>query len=134
MTKRRLKTPHIGRKTHEMPRFGPGLIAHRTVMSVAVEMANELFEVYARDNDVYRALRAGGQVSEKAARLVFMERMAPRLLEDARQVLTDMLTQPDDVVPKAQKDEIADALIKDTDLRANRFVDAAHATIPASVH
>lgn len=128
----RMKTPHIRRKTLEIPRFGPGLVAHRMVMETAVEMANELFEVYAHENSVYRALRANGQVTEKAARLVFMERMAPRLLEDARRILTDMLANPD--LPKAQKDEIADALIKDTDLRANRFVAAENATIPSSLH
>lgn len=129
-----LKRPHIGRRTLDLPNFGPGLTAHRLVASVAVEMAEELFEVYAADNGVYRALRAQGQVTEKQARKVFVERVAPRMLEDARRTLTDMLSQPDDVVPARQKDEIAEALCKDTDLRANRFVAEASATIPGTLH
>ena len=125
---------HIGRKTRELPRFGPGLNAHRLVAEVAVEMAHELFEIYASDNTIYRALRANGEVSEKAARLVFVERVAPRLLQDARQTLAKMLSQPDDIVPTAQKDEIAEALVLDAPLMASRFVAEDQATIPVTFH
>jgi hypothetical protein len=125
---------HIGRKTRELPRFGPGLNAHRLVAEVAVEMAHELFEIYASDNTIYRALRANGEVSEKAARLVFVERVAPRLLQDARQTLAKMLSQPDDIVPTAQKDEIAEALVLDAPLMASRFVAEDQATIPVIFH
>ena len=134
---RRLAAPHLGRKTQENSRIstmGTGLNAHRMVAEVAVAMTQELFEVFAHDNAFYQGLTANGEISEHAARLVFLDRMAPRMLEDARRVLTDMLTMPDEVVPRAQKDEIADALIKDTDLRANRFVAAENATIPGTLH
>ena len=128
------RTPHIRRKTLDLPNYGPGLVAHRLVMSVALELAHELFEVYAADNNVYRALLADGQVTEQQARLAFVERLAPRLLEDARQTLTDMLALPDDRVSVSQKNVIADALIVDTHLRAKRFVAESNATIPSSVH
>lgn len=132
MTK--LKSPHIRRKTLDLPNFGPGLNAHRLVAETAVEMAHELFEVYARSNDVYRALRAGGQVTAKQARLVFVDRVAPKLFQDARQALTACLSQPDDVVPVAQKNEIAEALILDAPLQAHRMVAASQATVPTSLH
>lgn len=132
-----LKSPHIGRRTAELSRLSgtnTGLNAHRMVAEVAVKMAEEFFETFAADNAFYRAIRAQGQITEKAARLVFVERVAPRLLEDARRALTDCLTLGDDVMPKKQKDEIAAALILDTDLRANRFVAEENATIPSVLH
>jgi hypothetical protein len=125
---------HIGRKTWEMPRFGPGLNAHRLVAETAVEMANELFEVYARDNATFHALRGRGEITTEQARLVFVDRVAPRLLSDARQALAACLKQPDDVMPRAQKDEIAEALILDAPLQAARFVAADQATVPRILH
>jgi hypothetical protein len=104
------------------------------VAEVAVSMAEAYFETFAADNAFYRGIRAQGQITEKAARLVFVERVAPRLLEDARRALTDCLTLGDDVMPRKQKDEIAAALILDTDLRANRFVAEENATIPSVLH
>jgi hypothetical protein len=132
-----LKSPHIGRRTAEPSRLSgatTGLNAHRMVAEVAVSMAEEYFETFAADNAFYRGIRAQGQITEKAARLVFVERVAPRLLEDARRALTDCLTLGDDVMPRKQKDEIAAALILDTDLRANRFVAEENATIPSVLH
>lgn len=129
-----LKTPHLGRPYRDNPRFGPGLNAHAMVMNVAVEMANEMFEVYSRENAFHRKMRANGQVTDKAARRLFVERVAPRLLSEARQALTNMLTQPDDRVPLSMKDEIAAALILDNDLQAKRFVAADYAAIPSTLH
>lgn len=131
------KSPHIGRRTAEPSRWSgnnTGLNAHRMVAECAVKMAEEFFEVFAANNDWYRALRAQGQLTEKEARLVFVARVAPTLLEDARRALTDCLSLGDDVMPRAQKDEIADALVKDTDMRANRFVAEESATIPSVLH
>ena len=132
-----LKRPHIGRKTAELSRLSgakTGLNAHRMVAECALQMAEALFEKFATDNDFYRRMRAQGQLTEKQARLVFVERVAPRLLEDARRALTDCLALDDDVMPRKQKDEIAQALVLDTDLRANRFVAAENATIPSTLH
>lgn len=116
----------------DAPRAGGGLNAHKLVAETAIEMANELFEVYAVENAIYRALRANGQVTAEQARRVFVERVAPKLLEDARLALTECLSQPDDVCAPRQKDIIAEALIADNDLRARRKV-ATHIGA-ASVH
>jgi len=117
------RAPHVRTKrlVDRLP-FGGGLNAHRLVAETAIEMANEFFEVYAAQNEIYRKLRADGRVSEKQARRFFVERTAPTLLEAARIALTDCLAQPDDVMPVAQKNEIAEALILDNDLRAKRMV------------
>jgi hypothetical protein len=56
------------------------------------------------------------------------------LLEDARQALVQCLAQPDDVCPVSMKDEIAEALILDNDLRAKRMVAANRAKVPRHLH
>ena len=122
------------KKLRDPLRVGGGLNAHRMVANVAVEMANELFEVYMRENEVYGKMRAGGQVTEKAARKLFVERVAPKLLEDARQSLTACLSQPDDRVTPHMKQQIYEALVKDSDLRANRMVAASQAVVPKHLH
>ena len=111
---------------------GGGLNAHRLVAEVAVEIANELFEVYARDNGIYRAMKERGLTTEKAARKAFVARVAPRQLEEARQQLTSCLAEPDDRVTPLLKQEIYEALILDNDLRANRAVAASQAHIPST--
>ena len=109
-----------------------GLNAHKMVASVAIEMAEDLFEVYARDNAMYRKMRADGQVTEKAARRVFIDRVAPRLLEDARQTLISMLGLED--VHENLKSQIYEAILLDNDLRANRFVAENVAVTPSHLH
>src|SRR5271170_3549696 len=109
-----------------------GLNAHRMVATLACEMAEGLFEVYALENAVYRKLRADGQVTEKAARKFFVERIAPKLLEDARQTLAGMLGSED--TSQYVKDQIYEALCLDSDLRANRPVAADVATVPSRLH
>jgi hypothetical protein len=116
----------------EKLRAGGGLNAHRLVAEIAIEMANEYFEVYALENEWYRKMRADGRVTEKEARRVFVERTAPRLFEDARQALADCLAQPDDVCPVSLKDQIAEALILDNDLRGNRIVAEDRVTVPTN--
>ena len=132
---RRLAAPHVRTKRlkEKLP-FGPGLNAHKLVAKTAMEMAEELFEVYALENGIYRAMRAEGQVTERDARRHFVSRVAPRLLEDARQSLVQCLAQPDDVCPVSMKDEIAEALILDNDLRGKRMVAANRAKVPRHLH
>lgn len=117
------------------------LNAHWLIQKQAREMAAELFEVYAPDNDLYRLLRSGQVLlngrqvtSEKQARRVFVHQMAPKLYEEARGLLTDMLAMPEDRVPQSLKDQIAQALIMDNDLRGNRLVRGDQATIPKVLH
>jgi hypothetical protein len=130
------KSSHIGRKTIDPSRVSganTGLNAHILVANTAVQMANDLFEVYmGANNELYRAMRK--ELTEKQARVAFVFKTAPTLLEDARQALTECLSQPDSVVPVSMKDQIADALIKDTDFRANRMVDMGRVTIPSRLH
>ena len=115
-----LFTPHIGRRTYDLPRIGPGLNAHKMVAELAVEMAADVWEAFAQQNENYHMMRANGQITEKTARLVFLERTAPKFLEDARRVLTELLTQPDEKIPPAAKRAIHEALILDNSFRANR--------------
>lgn len=110
------------------------LNAHAMVIKTAREMAAELFEVYARDNDTYKAMRAGGQITERAARRQFVNRLAPKLYEDARGMLAQCLMEPEDRVTQHMKDAIYDALLKDNDLRANRLVARENAAVPKHLH
>ncbi len=112
---------------------GRGLNAHRMVAETAVAMANAAFEKYmSAHNEVYRAFRQN--MTEKQARIAFVSRIAPVLLEEARLMLTDCLSQPDDVCSPHMKEQIVDALVKDTDFRANRSVAAEHAMLPGMMH
>jgi len=106
----------------------PGLNAHKLVASVAIEMAQELFEEYARVNEVYAAMRAQGK-REKVLRKTFVKRVAPKFLEEARKALSNLLIQ--EHVSQMAKDEIYEALILDNEMRANRLVAKDKATVPA---
>jgi hypothetical protein len=97
-------------------------------------MANELFELYARENAIYKRLRADGAVTERAAREFFVLRTAPKLYEDARQSLAACLALPDDRMSPALKEEIFEALRLDNDLRANRMVAESTASTPTHLH
>lgn len=123
------KAPHVrSRKIVENSRIagaGRGLNAHRMVAELAVKMANELFDPYiAANNGLYKVFKE--HLTEKQACTIFAAKIAPTLLEEARMALVDCLAQPDDVCSQHLKDQILDALIKDTDLRANRSVAAAN--------
>jgi hypothetical protein len=129
------RAPHIRTKRVVDPLpFGPGLNGHRLVVETAKEMANEAFELYAQVNNIYRALRAQGRLTEKQARRAFVDSVAPRMLEDARQTLTSMLGMDDDAVAPNVKEEIYEALLLDNDLRAHRFVAPDQATVPPHLH
>lgn len=124
-----LSAPHVRtRKIVENSRvagLGRGLNAHRMVAETAVRLAYELYEGWMSEhNDVRRSFKA--IPTEKARQLVFVRQAAPQLLEEARLVLADCLSQPDEVVSKRLKDDIAAALILDGDLRANRVKAAEH--------
>lgn len=110
---------------------GRGLNAHKMVAETAVSMANAAFEQYmSAHNELWRAMREN--LTEKQARVAFVARIAPLLLEEARLALTDCLSQPDDVCTPHMKAQIVDALVKDTDFRANRSV-AAQNAMPRNV-
>lgn len=121
-----MKKPHIRTKKLVDPArlggTGQGLNGHWRVVKVAKEMARHECEPYLHHNEWRAAMTAGGVVSDEAARELFVELWAPELLEDAREALTNMLTQPDFVVPRSEKDEISEALILDNALRGKRTV------------
>ena len=106
------------------------LNAHPLVLEAAQEMANEWFEVYARENAWYRAFKEHGG-SEKEARRQFVARVTPRFFEEARQALTDILAGD---YPERTKEIVFEALCKDNLLRANRTVAASAATVPGELH
>ena len=127
-TTRRLNTPHIGRKTLDNSRLsgvGTGLNAHQLVAETAVKLAYATYEAWmGANNELYRTMREN--LTNKQIETVFVAKVAPTLLEEARLALTDCLSEPDSVVPSAMKDQIAEALILDTDFRANRLKAAEH--------
>jgi hypothetical protein len=117
------------------------LNAHWMIQKQARLMAAKLFEDYARDNDLYHHLTNGTVLlngkpvtTAKKALAVFVELTAPKLYEDARMALTAMLEQPDDRVPIPLKNQIAEALIMDNELRGNRIVAREHARVPRRLH
>ena len=60
--------------------LGRGLNAHRMVAETAVAMAQAAFEQYmSAHNEVYKAFRQN--LTEKQARMAFVARIAPTLLE-----------------------------------------------------
>lgn len=121
------------RENSRIAGVGRGLTAHRMVAETAVAMANECYEMHmSANNALYQAFRQN--LTEKQARVAFVARVAPTLLEEARLALTDCLSQPDDVCSPKLKGEIVDALVKDTDFRANRSVAAQHAVLPGMMN
>ena len=130
----RLPSPHARtrpiRENSRISGVGTGLNAHRLVAETAVKLAHEYYEPYmSANNELYKAARRS--LTERQWRLAFVRQAEPQLLEEARLALTDMLSKPDDVVSLRLKDETADALIKDSDFRANRLRAAEH--MPASL-
>ena len=132
---RRLSTPHIGRKTLDNSRLsgaGRGLNAHRLVAETAVKLAYNVYEAWmGANNDLYRTMREN--LTNRRIETIFVAKIAPTLLEEARIALTECLSQPDSEVPVSMKDEIAEALILDNDLRAKRIVAQDRVTAPKGV-
>jgi hypothetical protein len=124
-----LSAPHVRtrpiRENSRIAGIGRGLNAHRMVAEQAVKMAYEMYGPYmAANNDLRARFKAIPREADR--QLVFVRQMAPQLLEEARLALTDCLAYPDELVSKHMKDAIAEALILDGDLRANRVKAAEH--------
>jgi hypothetical protein len=127
-----MKSPHVRtRKIIENSRvagMGRGLNAHRLVAEMAVNIAEELFDPYiAANNGLYKVFKE--HLTEKQARAIFVAKIAPICLEEARLALVDCLAQPDDVCSAALKEEIFEALELDNHLRANRSVAPSNAVM-----
>lgn len=92
--------------------------AHFLIVSTATEMAGAMYEEMARDNDWYRDwCRTHPNMKEPQLQKRFILAMTPKLLDQARTTLAAMLNGPYDEKMKA---DIADALIKDNELRRGR--------------
>jgi hypothetical protein len=79
--------------------------AHKMVAHLAQEMAHALYEEAAKDNEWFR---------EHPDPRPFVAIWAPRVLDEARAQLTDMLTRHD--LPDDQKELIFDALKADREI------------------
>lgn len=102
--------------------------AHKLVASVAEGIAAELFEDLMSDNKTYARFKElaeefsnfkleAAKFPRQALRAKFIALAAPRLLEDARTTLAQMLRQTHD---ESLKETIAEALILDNELRGHR--------------
>lgn len=86
--------------------------AHRLVATTAHDMAQALYERWARDNVFYRKFRGA------RGRKLFVERAATALLPEARATLAGMLTRD---YPDAVKAGIHEALTLDATLTRGRI-------------
>ena len=87
-----------------------------------------------RDPIRYAWFKANGVRKEKQVRQMFVRKVAPTLLEDARKSLIALLSETDDRVTPYMKDQIYEAICLDNDLRANRMVSESLATVPSHFH
>lgn len=97
-------------------------VAHKLIAATAREMAEALFEEWARENSFHAAFRT------KKARALFVSRVAPKLFEDARRALTSMLGDPN--IPESTKEQIYEAILLDATFRAKRLVAADAVKLP----
>lgn len=89
--------------------------AHKLVVKVATEIAHELYEQTMMTNSFHASWKTYCEGMTPAQREAAYVKLAmPNLLDDARTTLTDMLKGN---LTKSLRDEIADALIKDSHLR-----------------
>jgi len=111
-----------------------GLNAHIVVAKTAIRMAHELYEVWARQNHIYKQLKEATErgFKVKDPRRLFVKRVAPTLLQDARRAMAQTIAHPD--TTEYMREQLAEALIKDAMLQANRFVEKERADVPSIVH
>lgn len=92
-----------------------GNACHTMVRDLAVQMAGSKYEDFARNNTRYhhfRKLTAG--ISPQAREKLWISKMWPCFVEDARAILATMLRDP---TMEALHEQIAEALIADNSLR-----------------
>jgi hypothetical protein len=91
---------------------------HWRVRNVAVAMAHELYDHMMMDNEWYARWRSVNPGMSKAdLEEAFVKRNLPKLIPQARAMLTQMLKDSSDVV---LKEAIYDALVKDATLVRGR--------------
>jgi mRNA degradation ribonuclease J1/J2 len=82
--------------------------AHKSVASLAAEMAQAVYEECAQNNAWYSA---------NPNRRVWVRKNAPQFIKDARATLTEMLIS--DHVSEKEKEEIYDILLQDNSIPRN---------------
>jgi len=87
-----------------------GTVCHPMLKEVAIAMAHEIYDNLAMDDHWYRANRNVGR---------FVANTWPRLIEEARMALAKSLGEGS-LLPEGEKQKVAEALIKDNELRYNR--------------
>lgn len=86
---------------------------HKLIAHTAKEIAGNLYEDMARDNNWYNGAKDVG-IDQRE----FISQVWPQLIEEARHTLTRLLTTP---IAESLKEVISDALIKDNMLREGRL-------------
>lgn len=81
------------------------IACHKMVLATALDMAQELYELMAKDNDFYARFKHRG---------AFVKAVLPQLIPQARATLVAMLSTP---ISDTLKAEIASALILDNSVR-----------------
>lgn len=101
--------------------------AHKLIAKTAREMAEAVYEGYMHDNRIYAHWkRVCPELTPRLARKKFVELLYPQMIEEARQILAQMLGSTSSSVTEHMKREIAEALILDNELRLGRA--EGHAT------
>jgi hypothetical protein len=85
----------------------------------AVKLAQEDFDWFMSGDNYWWSVFKGAP--KKQGMILYLAAVAPLYMEPARKVLTDALSLPDDQCSPHMKEAIVDALVADTDLRANRL-------------
>lgn len=95
--------------------YAPRRYCHEMVKETAQEMAGAAFEVLASDNTRWAKMKTMcPELSAADTQKVFVGKLWPHLIEQARTTLAKMLTGP---LPDLVKDQIHEALVLDNELR-----------------
>lgn len=93
--------------------------AHKLIRDTARGMAEVVYESIMKDNNIYANWKAMcPELEPDLARKRFVILLYPRLLEEARHTLAQML---DKSYPEVLKEQIHDALVKDNLFREGRL-------------
>lgn len=104
--------------------------AHELVLKTARDMAHELFdEVMTGNNELYKGwkeLTDAGQLTPAQAERLFVELISPKLLEPARAILANMLSNP---ALAHLHETIYQSMLLDNSIRASRVAPTGRARL-----
>jgi len=106
------------------------ITAHKLVLETAQKMAHELYdEVMSGSNEMYRGWKErcdAGELTREEGEKLFVQLIAPKLLEPARAILAHMLS---DNSLSHLHSEIYEAMLLDNAIRAARVTPAGRARL-----